>query len=483
MAPLAKFLRVGTLTIAFALLVAIVVIAELGLEGQKDINSVIRRSQERQLVLTELLSYLTDAETNQRNYLLTDDANYLEAYRNRRAMIEQSLNRAGDLMLENRQPLPSDEGDDWRRLRLLTGTKLGELSASLALYQSQDPEPALTLIRSGVGSSTMGDIRTLILKLRDTERFVVSAALERADRLRISARASMAAAAVLNAVLLSLATGLVTRQARKRAELTEQLAHQNEELERRVRQRTTELSALSSHLQQLAEKEKAGLARELHDELGGLLIAVKMDISWLQKRSHNTEPDMQARWTRVLKLLDDGVDFKRRVVENLRPTLLDNMGLLPALRWITQETCARGGLDYTEEYPEQEPPLQDDAAIVIFRLVQESLANIVKHAQAATVRVSVHIDGGHLLIAVEDDGCGIDAERLTAGSHGLASMHHRVRSFGGELIIDSAPGGGTRVRARLPLMRLVKAAAPPQPLALALGPGKQSEPGKASAAG
>jgi hypothetical protein len=77
-----------------------------------------------------------------------------------------------------------------------------------------------------------------------------------------------------------------------------------------------------------------------------------MDVSWLQKRLPNTNPDIQSRWTRVMKVLDDGVDFKRRIVENLRPTLLDNMGLLPAVRWITQETCTRAGLQYTEIYPE-----------------------------------------------------------------------------------------------------------------------------------
>ncbi len=208
----------------------------------------------------------------------------------------------------------------------------------------------------------------------------------------------MAGVAILNFVLLILAAAQWARQTRRRAQLTEQLATENEDLERRVRRRTAELSALSSHLQQLSEKEKAALARELHDELGGLLIAVKMDVSWLQKRLPNANPDIQSRWTRVIKVLDDGVDFKRRIVENLRPTLLDNMGLLPAVRWITQETCTRAGLQYTEIYPEHEPLLIDDAAIMSFRLVQESLVNIVKHARATQVHVQVVIQNDELMI-------------------------------------------------------------------------------------
>ncbi|HTT06792.1 MAG TPA: histidine kinase [Steroidobacteraceae bacterium] len=239
--------------------------------------------------------------------------------------------------------------------------------------------------------------------------------------------------------------------------------HDDEGLESRVRRRTAELSALSSHLQQISEKERAALARELHDELGGLLIAVKMDVSWLHKRWPHPTPEIQSRWARVLKLLDDGVDFKRRVVENLHPTLLDNMGLLPAVRWIVEETCVRAGLQYTEIYPEQEPQLTEDAAIMVFRLVQESLINVVKHAHATHVRVQIDLDAAEMHVLIEDNGSGIEPERRDAlSSHGLAVMRHRVRSSGGALQLDVASHGGTRVFARFPLSRILRSAAIPQ---------------------
>jgi signal transduction histidine kinase len=128
------------------------------------------------------------------------------------------------------------------------------------------------------------------------------------------------------------------------------------------------------------------------------------------------------------------------------------MGLLPAVRWITQETCERAGLQYTEIYPEQSPPLSDDAAIMQFRLVQESLTNIVKHAHATHVRVQIEVRDQEMTVLVEDNGIGIDTDHRDAiGSHGLAIMRHRVRSCGGTLDIESVPQGGTRVFARLPL--------------------------------
>jgi len=459
-----RFTRAIALSIAFLLLAALVIIAEIAQSGQKQIDDRIALSQRRQILLAELLEQLSQAEAGQRGYLLTGDAKYLQPYQSARDRIEPTLDQFGNQFRDSDdRPLGSNEQrNTLRHLRVLIGAKLAELSASLELYGSQGPEQATALVRTDLASSTMNDIRAGAVELREAERNEVNSEITRAERLRLVSRALMGGVALLNIVLLIVSASLLARQARRRAELTEQLANENEELERRVRRRTAELSALSSHLQQLSEKEKAALARELHDELGGLLIAVKMDVSWLQKRSPTAmDPDIQTRWTRVLKVLDDGVDFKRRIVESLRPTLLDNMGLLPAVRWITQETCNRAGLHYTESYPEIEPPLADDAAIMVFRLVQEALTNIVKHAHASQVRVEIAMTDTEFTVLVADNGRGIASERRDAvGSHGLATMRHRVRSFGGTLDIEPVSPSGTQLRARLPLALILRPPAP-----------------------
>jgi len=456
--------RALALSMAFLLLAALVVIAEIGQSGQKEIDGRIGLSQRRQILLAELLEQLSQAEADQRGYLLTNDDKYLQPYTNARDRVEPTLDQFGDLFHDSdeRQLGSVEQRNTLRHLRVLVGGRLAELSASLKLYTSEGPEQAVALVRTDLGSSAMNDIRAAAASLREAERNEVNAEIARAERLRLISRALMGGVVLLNIILLIVAAALLARQARRRAELTEQLATENEELERHVRRRTAELSALSSHLQQLSEKEKAWLARELHDELGGLLIAVKMDVSWLQKRwPIAVDPDIQTRWTRVLKVLDDGVDFKRRIVENLRPTLLDNMGLLPAVRWITEETCNRAGLHYSEIYPDPEPVLIDDAAIMVFRLVQESMTNIVKHAQATEVTLEIAMTDTEFTVLIEDNGIGIASDRREAvGSHGLATMRHRVRSFGGTLDIDSPPPRGTRLRARLPLSQILK----PQPI-------------------
>ena len=241
----------------------------------------------------------------------------------------------------------------------------------------------------------------------------------------------MGAVVLLNIALLILAAALWARQARRRAELTEQLAIENEELERRVRRRTAELSALSSHLQQLSEKEKAALgaraarrARRPADrrEDGRVLAAEALAES--QRSRHPV-----ALGTRILKVLDDGVDFKRRIVENLRPTLLDNMGLLPAVRWITQETCARAGLHYTEVYPEQEPLLIDDAAIMVVS-AGAGIADQYRQACARHARCMSRLPcrTTELVILIEDNGVGIDHRPTRRGRLAWSGDHASSRA-------------------------------------------------------
>jgi signal transduction histidine kinase len=150
------------------------------------------------------------------------------------------------------------------------------------------------------------------------------------------------------------------------------------------------------------------------------------------------------------------VDVKRRVVENLRPTLLDNLGLLPALRWQVAETCGRAGLRYLERYPPTELQLTPEASIAIFRIVQEALTNILKHARAQTVEISLELQGPWLVLRIRDDGVGLPLERLQAPrSHGLAAMRHRASGLGGRWLVVRPGGRGTEIEVRLPLERVL----------------------------
>jgi signal transduction histidine kinase len=243
---------------------------------------------------------------------------------------------------------------------------------------------------------------------------------------------------------------------RRRAREATDLRDQKQDLEKEVQDRTRELTALSTHLQGVSELEKSALARELHDELGGLLVAARMDLSWLQQRLPSSDPAIQQRFKRMHESLSAGVDLKRRVVEELRPTLLDNMGLYAALRWQFKETCRRAGLICTESIPDAEPRFDPDAAIGVFRVAQEALTNVLKHAEAKSAELAIALDAATFVLRITDDGKGIPRSRLqNLTSHGLASMRHRIDALGGSWEVRCPETGGTVVTAMIPLSRMM----------------------------
>ena len=159
-------------------------------------------------------------------------------------------------------------------------------------------------------------------------------------------------------------------------------------------------------MQHVQEEERARLSRGLHDELGGVLLAARMDVTWMQRHATGDDADVRMRLERLKQVFDQGIDLKRRVVEELRPTLLDTMGLLAALRWQSEETCRRADLRCTERFPDEEPPFNRAGAIALFRVVQEALANVAKHARASEVDIALELTDNEVVVTVQDNGVG-----------------------------------------------------------------------------
>ncbi|HZO21138.1 MAG TPA: sensor histidine kinase [Steroidobacteraceae bacterium] len=225
------------------------------------------------------------------------------------------------------------------------------------------------------------------------------------------------------------------------------------ELERLVEARTHELSAFSTHLQSLAEQEKSQLARTLHDELGGLLTAAKMDLSWLQSRlSPGQEKPVQDRLAQLGSVLDEAMDLKRRIVEQLRPSLLEHFGLATAIRAHVEATCAQAGLECEVLVEHPCDSLSKDMAIGLFRAVQEGLSNILRHARCRRVELVLGGNAAQCMVTLTDDGQGFDSSgpQITS-SHGLMRMRQRIHALGGSMSVESRAGAGTTLRFGVPL--------------------------------
>jgi signal transduction histidine kinase len=404
----------------------------------------------REQALNDFAGLITDAESAQRGYLLTGESAYLIPYANFVTRIGQALDRL-------HEAYGGDENSsEFHELRVLTGKELGELEDGVALLKKRGISPTASVVGTDVGKRTMDSISAIIATMRSEEAGQAAAAnAEWQEDFHLSRWAS-AAGATLNIGLVLLAIWLVYSDMRRRARQAAALRDQKLQLELEVEARTSELAALSTHLQGVSEQEKSALSRELHDELGGLLVAARMDLSWLQQRLPTTDPSIEQRFKRIHDSLSAGVDLKRRVVEELRPTLLDNMGLFTALRWQFKETCRRTGLRCTETIPESELKFSPDAAIGVFRIAQEALTNILKHSEAKSADLFISIDRDTFTLRITDDGKGIPSGRLaTSTTHGLVSMRHRIAGLGGTWDLGSPDSGGTVVTARIPLARML----------------------------
>jgi PAS domain S-box-containing protein len=229
------------------------------------------------------------------------------------------------------------------------------------------------------------------------------------------------------------------------------LRKQNEDTMLRQQQ---ELRELSARVLEAREEEKTRIARELHDELGQLLTALKMDLAWLRERLPETGPELAARADGMSALLDRTVSSSRRIAADLRPLMLDDLGLADAAQWLVDDFGKRSGVRLEMRVPEEAAfdALAKGAATAVYRAIQESLTNIARHSGAKNAWVLLAQENGEVLVEIEDDGRGVTPGDLAkASSLGLKGMRERVAYYGGSLEVARAPRGGTRLRVRMPL--------------------------------
>jgi signal transduction histidine kinase len=229
-------------------------------------------------------------------------------------------------------------------------------------------------------------------------------------------------------------------------------ALENADLYRRLETRTVELARLSARMVEQHEEERRRLSRELHDETGQVFSAVKMELGVIRD---GAPPAQGARLDQVLDLIDTGIRSIRNVTNDLRPSMLDDLGLLPALRSLVAEFSERSGMQVGLAAPATLPPLSEKAELALFRVLQEALSNVLRHAEARSVDIGISVSRDGVLLEVRDDGRGLTAdatpERLERAGHmGLAGMRERIGALGGTVRFQGEPGGGALLEVLLP---------------------------------
>jgi signal transduction histidine kinase len=443
---------------------AVLVFAERGYERLESANQRISKSLELQSDLNELRALVTDAETAQRGYLLTGDKRYLEPYKDATPKIMSRFIHVRDRVMQSGS---AAQQTALFKLEELIRSKIAGVEETIAVFEKFGGKVALARTETDVGNRTMEDIRGTIDAMATDERTRLYAGIARWDQDITTLRVGLQLMTVSTIALLITVLVLARRELAARARASELMIEDQRRLESEVEKRTAELAALSTHLQDVREEEKRKLARDLHDELGSLLISAKMDASWVKGRLPSSEPAaVTNRLDGVLGLLDEAVQIKRRIIEELRPTLLDTMGLAAALEWQVGEACQRAGISWEVAASGVDDEIPPEVSIALFRVAQEAVTNAVRHARARNFSVDIVRVGNEVTLVIRDDGIGIPEDAQQKGlSHGVAGMRQRVRALRGFFRIRGHAGVGTVIEVRITLdgAGLRDDAAPDQP--------------------
>ena len=431
------------LWLALAAAVVVIAINEIGHARATHTLQALSERFERRLIVTRLWRQMLEAESGQRGFLLTGRDSYLQPYRAALLDIEESIRRLRGLQLDQRPLAPQVTG-----IEETTRQKMAELATTIQLYLDGHDDQWRELMMSDIGREKMDELRLAIRQVIDGETRRIQTGSE--DAFGALQRNRLAVNMLTLLALLALALFLRNVQRLDRTQAAHDLALRTERdrLEATVIHRTAELTELAHHLQSAREDERSHLARELHDELGALLTSAKLESARLKRQLGTMSPEVAERLQQLNRTLDQGITLKRRIIEDLRPSSLNNLGLVPALDILARESAQRAELSV---HTELQPVVLDEAAqITVYRLVQESLTNIAKYAQASEVIVSLSQHDGQVQVGVRDNGIGFDTAAVRSSAHGLLGMRYRVEAEGGRLQVDSSPGQGSHVRAWLP---------------------------------
>ncbi len=422
---------------------ALIFINEAGFHQSTEAVSHIQEAEKTRSAINQLVQQMLNAETGQRGYLLTGDARYLEPYNTATADINQNLDVLRQQFAHSQAQLK-----DFDTLSRHVARKLAEMDLSVRMRKEGNDEGWKFVLTTDVGKEQMEAIRLLSAKLSADS---VQKMVEGQDKIKKALQFSRLGIAVITVVGLAafymylLQTKVLVVSGLRQQE---SLQRERDLLENQVRERTASLAELATHLQNVREDERGHLARELHDELGALLTAAKLDVARIRSRLGASLPEATERLEHLTRTLNSGIALKRRIVEDLRPSSLSHLGLVASLEILAREFEERSGLPIATDMEPVE--LSGAAQLTVYRLVQESLTNMAKYAGATQAEVSLHNFDDYITVMVKDNGKGFKPERIGPGSHGVAGMRHRVEAAGGKLTVSSSAENGTQIGATLP---------------------------------
>jgi signal transduction histidine kinase len=390
---------------------------------------------------------LMDAESGMRGYFMSDNPAFLGPLKTAKAKLPAEFEILERAVRDN-----PPQQEKLKQLRALFDEKMQRFDQGIAVYKDGGLKDIINIIKLGEGKEIMDEVRFLDIVMEKEE---LDRLAERRAEFYNEYNRSLWISISINAIatlILMLFYRMIQENFRRRKIIEDELKQSNDNLESTVLKRTEQLATLSRHLLKVSEEEKRQLARELHDEMGSNLTAISMDLSIAIQRIKKIDPALAEQLLRAKATLLETVNLKRRLIEDMRPSMLDHLGLAASIRHHCERMASISGLTVELEMDDDFDYIDPTLAIAIFRIAQESLNNAIKYAKATTVKVTFRKRADGYLLCVSDDGVGLPEGALTKPkSHGILGMRERALLLGGVFtVISGRDHVGTTIEAHIP---------------------------------
>ena len=422
--------------------------------GRQDV--VITQIKTSIVTLHKLKTNLYKAESAQRGYLLTKREEYIEPF-------ETSLNAARDntdkiekLISQTLSGNEQIEQREWlKAISASLEAKAAEMKMTLNLSRSGKAHEARQVMNLDEGLVEMMKFMEYADIVIENQNNVLEAKIKNRQRTVLIARISIYASALILIWLVVLVIKQLLAEIVIKSHLQQRVSKENTIYEEKLQQQTKLLHSLALDYQADVERERHKLSRELHDELGSIFTATKMDLAWVIKKMKLVAPEVAeevvSKLRKTIGYVDQGIQYQRHIVQELHPAMLSTFGFWPALKSLILDAAERNQWELVLNLPDENTKLNETLSLVTYRIVQETLNNANKYANASKVTIDVIVDAQYIKVEIEDDGIGVDMNALNGNTHGLSGMRHRVLAIGGHFEILSELGKGVVTRALIPL--------------------------------
>lgn len=444
---------VALLTVSLLLAAAMLVLNDRFIVSTREKTDVLTMLDQMQMEAWQTQAHLAIAESAQRGYLLTRSDEYFQPYDDATGQIGSHLQKINKLLDHTNLARHDEIQATMNELVSSITKKSAEMSVAIDFAKKRQFDKALAVVKLDSGIKESRNIETLA---RRFEQQVLDYRQELADTrntLRRMMRWFVMACPLIFVSLVVLVIRRLLRELAEKANLYVRLSDENAEYERNIQSLTTKLQRQALQAQTNIERERYKLSRELHDELGSLLTAIKMDISWAVKHVKDQMPQVTEKLKKTNQYLDRSINFKREIVQNLHPSMIKSFGLIASMQNLMEEARVRNHWQMDIIMPEQEMAINETLSLIIYRLVQESLNNCSKYAKATEVTVHLMHDEQYIKLELADNGIGFDPDSLHNASTGINGMRNRVESIGGRYEVSSSPDQGTSTRVLLPYLK------------------------------